>query len=159
MFDVHQGATPHLPKTGCFVKFVKYFFPKLPNLFHAWQTLYVDNICQCVAFLFARLYFLTFLEFSKIIDLYFDQKGHYVVIVWCLIPMKNQCLYNIPIVICLVISLQTVCHVMCQQMVSALKYLNEIKPPVIHYDLKPGTTTVILDLRKRSRMRHLPTMG
>jgi hypothetical protein len=22
--------------------------------------------------------------------------------------------------------------------VSALKYLNEIKPPVIHYDLKPG---------------------
>lgn len=24
------------------------------------------------------------------------------------------------------------------QMVSALKYLNEIKPPVIHYDLKPG---------------------
>jgi len=25
------------------------------------------------------------------------------------------------------------------QTVSALKYLNEIKPPVIHYDLKPGT--------------------
>lgn len=25
------------------------------------------------------------------------------------------------------------------QVVSALKYLNEIKPPVIHYDLKPGT--------------------
>lgn len=24
------------------------------------------------------------------------------------------------------------------QVVSALKYLNEIKPPVIHYDLKPG---------------------
>ena len=24
------------------------------------------------------------------------------------------------------------------QTVSALKYLNEIKPPVIHYDLKPG---------------------
>lgn len=26
----------------------------------------------------------------------------------------------------------------CLQTVSALKYLNEIKPPVIHYDLKPG---------------------
>lgn len=25
------------------------------------------------------------------------------------------------------------------QVVSALKYLNEIKPPVIHYDLKPGS--------------------
>lgn len=24
------------------------------------------------------------------------------------------------------------------QVVSALKYLNEIKPPIIHYDLKPG---------------------
>lgn len=24
------------------------------------------------------------------------------------------------------------------QAVNALKYLNEIKPPVIHYDLKPG---------------------
>lgn len=24
------------------------------------------------------------------------------------------------------------------QTVSALRYLNEIKPPVIHYDLKPG---------------------
>ena len=24
------------------------------------------------------------------------------------------------------------------QTVSALKYLNEIKPPIIHYDLKPG---------------------
>jgi serine/threonine protein kinase len=24
------------------------------------------------------------------------------------------------------------------QVTSALKYLNEIKPPVIHYDLKPG---------------------
>lgn len=28
------------------------------------------------------------------------------------------------------------------QMVSALKYLNEVKPPIIHYDLKPGTTIV-----------------
>ena len=25
------------------------------------------------------------------------------------------------------------------QVSSALKYLNEIKPPIIHYDLKPGT--------------------
>lgn len=25
------------------------------------------------------------------------------------------------------------------QIVNALKYLNEIKPPIIHYDLKPGT--------------------
>jgi serine/threonine protein kinase len=24
------------------------------------------------------------------------------------------------------------------KVVSALKYLNEIKPPIIHYDLKPG---------------------
>lgn len=28
------------------------------------------------------------------------------------------------------------------QTVSALRYLNEIKPPVIHYDLKPGNATV-----------------
>jgi len=28
------------------------------------------------------------------------------------------------------------------QTVSALRYLNEIKPPVIHYDLKPGLYTV-----------------
>ena len=25
---------------------------------------------------------------------------------------------------------------------SALKYLNQIKPPVIHFDLKPGTPTL-----------------
>ena len=25
------------------------------------------------------------------------------------------------------------------QIMSALKYLNSIKPPVIHFDLKPGT--------------------
>lgn len=24
------------------------------------------------------------------------------------------------------------------QIVNALRYLNEIKPPIIHYDLKPG---------------------
>jgi len=28
------------------------------------------------------------------------------------------------------------------QVVSALKYLNEIKPPVIHYDLKPGKVVI-----------------
>jgi tousled-like kinase len=27
------------------------------------------------------------------------------------------------------------------QVSSALKYLNEIKPPIIHYDLKPGDDT------------------
>lgn len=27
------------------------------------------------------------------------------------------------------------------QIVNALKYLNEIKPPIIHYDLKPGMFT------------------
>lgn len=26
------------------------------------------------------------------------------------------------------------------QVVNALKYLNEIRPPIIHYDLKPGKT-------------------
>lgn len=30
------------------------------------------------------------------------------------------------------------------QIVSALKYLNERKPPVIHYDLKPGTRTTTI---------------
>ena len=30
------------------------------------------------------------------------------------------------------------------QVSSALKYLNEIKPPIIHYDLKPGTTGLFL---------------
>ena len=35
--------------------------------------------------------------------------------------------------------------IMCQT-VSALKYLNEIKPAVIHYDLKPGIYTLILTL-------------
>ncbi len=28
------------------------------------------------------------------------------------------------------------------QIVSALRYLNEIKPPIIHYDLKPGGSRV-----------------
>lgn len=30
------------------------------------------------------------------------------------------------------------------QTVSALRYLNEIKPPVIHYDLKPGKLSSFL---------------
>ena len=29
------------------------------------------------------------------------------------------------------------------QTVSALKYLNEINPPVIHYDLKPGEFPIV----------------
>ena len=29
------------------------------------------------------------------------------------------------------------------QTVSALRYLNEIKPPVIHYDLKPGRCNAV----------------
>ena len=29
------------------------------------------------------------------------------------------------------------------QVSSALKYLNEIKPPIIHYDLKPGKNPLI----------------
>lgn len=32
------------------------------------------------------------------------------------------------------------------QIVSALRYLNEIKPPIIHYDLKPG----MLSLKKKN---------
>ena len=28
------------------------------------------------------------------------------------------------------------------QTLSALKYMNEIKPPIIHYDLKPGLSVV-----------------
>lgn len=32
------------------------------------------------------------------------------------------------------------------QMVSALKYLNEIKPPIIHYDLKPGNANYYYEL-------------
>lgn len=27
------------------------------------------------------------------------------------------------------------------QIVNALKYLNQIRPPIIHYDLKPGSVT------------------
>lgn len=29
------------------------------------------------------------------------------------------------------------------QIVNALRYLNEIKPPIIHYDLKPGKHTLL----------------
>ncbi|MEQ2199731.1 hypothetical protein XENOCAPTIV_009799, partial [Xenoophorus captivus] len=31
------------------------------------------------------------------------------------------------------------------QIVNALKYLNEIRPPIIHYDLKPGVVVLVLD--------------
>lgn len=34
-----------------------------------------------------------------------------------------------------------------RQIVSALRYLNEIKPPVIHYDLKPGKFTTFIPRR------------
>lgn len=34
------------------------------------------------------------------------------------------------------------------QVVSALKYLNEIKPPVIHYDLKPGKLEMLESLSR-----------
>lgn len=40
------------------------------------------------------------------------------------------------------------------QVVSALKYLNEIKPPVIHYDLKPGNVNhqyLTIDYCSRSK--------
>lgn len=33
------------------------------------------------------------------------------------------------------------------QIVSALRYLNEIKPPIIHYDLKPGKVAGFLNVR------------
>lgn len=33
------------------------------------------------------------------------------------------------------------------QVVNALKYLNEIRPPIIHYDLKPGKTKEALHLQ------------
>lgn len=35
------------------------------------------------------------------------------------------------------------------QVVSALKYLNEIKPPVIHYDLKPGKLEMLESFENR----------
>lgn len=35
------------------------------------------------------------------------------------------------------------------QIVNALKYLNEIKPPIIHYDLKPGMFIVGIVLHRR----------
>lgn len=31
------------------------------------------------------------------------------------------------------------------QIVNALKYLNEIRPPIIHYDLKPGASPHLND--------------
>lgn len=36
------------------------------------------------------------------------------------------------------------------QVVSALKYLNEIKPPIIHYDLKPGKSQSSLQFQLHS---------
>lgn len=44
------------------------------------------------------------------------------------------------------------------QTVSALKYLNEIKPPVIHYDLKPGECPLIKNCFKVDPMRSLFTL-
>lgn len=32
------------------------------------------------------------------------------------------------------------------QIINALKYLNHIRPPIIHYDLKPGTVVIPLKL-------------
>lgn len=40
------------------------------------------------------------------------------------------------------------------QTVSALKYLNEIKPPVIHYDLKPGMYLTLPEAGVYSIARH-----
>lgn len=37
------------------------------------------------------------------------------------------------------------------QIVNALKYLNEIRPPIIHYDLKPGKFLYLLDISSRFR--------
>lgn len=41
------------------------------------------------------------------------------------------------------------------QVVSALKYLNEIKPPVIHYDLKPGKWHFLICFRETAGVRKL----
>lgn len=35
------------------------------------------------------------------------------------------------------------------QIVSALKYLNQIRPPIIHYDLKPGIFLHLLEDSKK----------
>lgn len=32
------------------------------------------------------------------------------------------------------------------QIVNALKYLNDIKPPIIHYDLKPGNNPLLVKI-------------
>lgn len=37
-------------------------------------------------------------------------------------------------------------RVVLLQTMSALKYLNEIKPPIIHFDLKPGMYTASCDI-------------
>lgn len=38
------------------------------------------------------------------------------------------------------------------QIVSALRYLNEIKPPIIHYDLKPGKVAWSRELARHMRL-------
>lgn len=41
------------------------------------------------------------------------------------------------------------------QIVSALRYLNEIKPPIIHYDLKPGASRVSFFAERSDRERRV----
>lgn len=38
------------------------------------------------------------------------------------------------------------------QIVNALKYLNDIKPPIIHYDLKPGKHILLKDIHPRTKL-------
>lgn len=49
------------------------------------------------------------------------------------------------------------------QVVNALKYLNEIRPPIIHYDLKPGMTctdqSTLLYRAKHENMHHFNEEG
>lgn len=41
------------------------------------------------------------------------------------------------------------------QIVSALRYLNEIKPPIIHYDLKPGESFFFTKSCKYRKLKRL----
>ncbi len=49
------------------------------------------------------------------------------------------------------------------QVVNALKYLNEIRPPIIHYDLKPGMActdhSTLLYLAKHENLLHFNEEG
>lgn len=49
------------------------------------------------------------------------------------------------------------------QVVNALKYLNEIRPPIIHYDLKPGMTctdhSTLLYLAKHENLLYFNEVG